>query len=135
LPDPQYSHVKCSNIQDILILTLTEAQVMGDTLAEALRQEMVQAVTTAGVKKVIVDLAQVSYLSSVGFRPLLSLRRKLQDQGGRMVLCNLSIEVTEVFRATRMITSSVRSSSFVFEAQPNLPMAIASLNSPAPARS
>ena len=128
-----YAHLKCSTPQDVLVLTITEPQLQGDALAETLRQEMIHAVSTTGSKKVAVDLEHVKYCSSVGFRPLLSLRRKVQELHGRLVLCNLSREVTEVFRATRMIMSGPRSSGFVFEAQPTLAAAIASLNSNPPA--
>lgn len=127
MPVPQYPHLKCSLAQDVLVLALTETQLQGDKLAEALRLEMLAAVADTKARKVVVDFASVKYLSSVGFRPMLGLRRKLQELGGRMVLCNLTPEVAEVFRATRLISTS-KSSTFVFEAQPTVSAAVASLN-------
>ncbi len=127
MPVSQYPHLKCGLAQDVLILSITEAQLQGDRLVEAVRLEMLAAVDAAKAKKVVVDFGGVRYLSSVGFRPLLALRRKLQEAGGRLVLCCLSSEVGEVFRATRLIGSN-KSSSFVFEAQPSVAAAVASLN-------
>ena len=122
-----YPHLKCNLVDAVLVLTIGETHLQGDKQAEAVRQSILDAVGHAEAKKVVLDFQTVKYLSSVGFRPLLSLRRKLQEVGGRLVLCNLSPEVSEVFRTTRMISTG-RSSGSPFEAQPNLAAALASLN-------
>jgi anti-anti-sigma factor len=124
---PHYPHLKCSLVDDVLVLTITETHFQGDRQAEAARQAMLDALSHSGAKKVVIDLQTVKYLSSVGFRPLLTLRRRLQEIGGQMVLCNLSPEVTEVFRSTRMISTG-RSSSSPFVAQSDLAAALASLH-------
>jgi anti-anti-sigma factor len=125
---PGPAHLTATVHQDVLVLTITEEQVQGDELADALRQEMLDAVATAGVMKVAFDFRDVRYLGSAGFRPLLSVYRKLQGQGGRMVFCNLAPEVAEVFLITRLATTS-RSTVAPFEIAPDLPAALARLSS------
>ena len=88
---------------DILILTLTEPKIQGEGIAETLRQDMVGALDAARVTKVIIDFQHAQYISSAAFRPLLALRRKLQDRGGRIVLCGLSPVIGDVFYTTRMV--------------------------------
>jgi anti-anti-sigma regulatory factor len=57
----------------------------------------------------------------------LSLRRHLQEAGGRLVLCNLAPAVAQAFQTTRLISTS-RSSTAGLEVKPDLASALASLN-------
>jgi anti-anti-sigma regulatory factor len=53
----------------------------------------------------------------------LALRKKLKEVGGRLVLCNLSPVVVEMFQTTRLIGSA----GAFFEVQPDVDAAVASL--------
>jgi anti-anti-sigma factor len=121
-------HLKCRTEQGVLILTLTDPQLRGDALVNALRHELLAAVAGAPRPKVVLDLSAVSALSSESFRPLLSLRRTVEEQQGRMVLCNLAPVVAQAFQATRLVSTS-RSSTATFDVRPDLAAAIASLTS------
>ena len=112
--------------QGVLVLTLTPPQLRGDASAHALRRELQEAVDRAGALQVVLDFRRVTALSSEALRPLLSLRRHLRGAGGRLVLCNLSPAVSEVFNATRQVGLD-RASTGAFEVCPDVPSAIASL--------
>ena len=47
--------------------------------------------------RLIIDLAEVGYMSSSGLRALLRARRQAQQGGGDVVLCAMNERVTEVF--------------------------------------
>ncbi len=47
--------------------------------------------------RMLVDLAGIQYVSSAGLRVFLMLAKKLQKTGGKLVLCNMSSSVREVF--------------------------------------
>lgn len=46
---------------------------------------------------VILDLSEVTYISSSGLRVLLTARRQLRDRRGDLILCALSQNVRDVF--------------------------------------
>jgi anti-anti-sigma factor len=117
--------------QGVLVLTLTEANLQGDKLAKVLRQELLLALTGTQSRKVVLDFQKVTSLSSEIFRPLITLRHKLQETRGQLVICGLSPDVTKAFNATRLI-SSVRSSTSSFQVQPNSIVAVASLAESSP---
>jgi anti-anti-sigma factor len=50
-----------------------------------------------GDEHVIMDLADLDYISSAGLRIVLSTAKKLQSKGGSFVLCNLRKMVVDVF--------------------------------------
>jgi anti-anti-sigma factor len=121
------SHLlKSRSEQGVLILTITAPHLGGDALVQELGEELSAAVNGAQAPKVVLDFKPVTALASAGFRPLLSLRRKIEERGGQLVLCNMAPVVEQAWRATRLISTS-RSSTAAFELQPNLAAAIASL--------
>lgn len=122
MADQPFKHIRCP----VAVLRIELAQVIGDDLADAMREEFLAARRAIGAQNVIVDFQPVTYLSSACFRPLLSLLREVRAHGGQLVLCNLQPFVHEVFTATRLISSNGTSPA-AFAVQPNLTAAIASL--------
>ncbi|SRR5258706_7597918 len=66
---------------------------------EAAIQE-VNAAIAAGARKVLLDMAGVTFLSSSGLRALLLMRKELLAHDGELRLCELRPEVQEVFALT-----------------------------------
>ena len=126
MPQSKYRHLTSGTEQGVLVLTLTDPQIRGDEMAEELRNELLAAVAEAGADRVVLDLRQVNYVSSVAFRPLLQLHGALKDRQGRIVLCNLAEPIREVLHLTRLISTS-RSARSPFEEQPDVAAAVASL--------
>jgi anti-anti-sigma factor len=122
MPEPLFHHLDCSAI----VLTITEPQLQGDPVADGLRAELFSAVERSGARHVVLDFQHVNYVSSVAFRPLLSLHRKLKELRGRLVLCGMKDRVSEVFHVTRLVSASGTSAA-PFELQADVPAAIASL--------
>lgn len=60
----------------------------------------VTAAVSAGARAVVVDLTNVSFLSSSGLRALLLIRRELNEHHGLLALCGLQAPVEEVFVMT-----------------------------------
>jgi anti-anti-sigma factor len=123
---PEYRHMQSRVEAGVLVILVTETSIQDEKLALSLQDELLSAVNDSGLSKVVVDLQKVRYLSSVAFRPLLRLRRHLQDSGGRLILCGLSQIVGDVFYTTRLVSAD---GSFVapFELEADVTAAVARL--------
>lgn len=66
----------------------TSANGLKDQLGEIIR---------SGSTRVVIDLKDVSYISSAGFRTLLITARTVEQVSGRLVLCGLAAEVRRLF--------------------------------------
>jgi anti-anti-sigma factor len=115
MADSRYHLVNARVDKGVLVLAITHAQ--------RLREEMLQAVAEAKASKVVVDLSAVQQVGSASFRPLLSLRRKLHEANGQLILCGLQPDVREVFLVTRLIDST-GSSAATFGAAPDVASAL-----------
>jgi anti-anti-sigma factor len=119
------SHAHCP----VIVLKLADSQILGDEMADVLRDEMLALVVQSQAQNVVLDFSKVTFLSSSGFRPLLSLHRLLRQQNGKLILCCLSPEVFEIFEVTRLISPKGLTRA-PFEVFPDVPSAVASLYPP-----
>jgi anti-anti-sigma factor len=55
-----------------------------------------------GERHLLLDFANVEYITSVELGTLVSLHRKVKASGGRLTLFNLTADVYEVFTITRL---------------------------------
>jgi anti-anti-sigma factor len=122
MSDQPFQYLSCP----VVVLRIRESQVMGDALADTLRDELLAIYQQSGAVHAVIDLQPVVYLSSAGLRPLLTLNRSVREREGRLLLCNLSREVEGVFAATRLI-STHGAAPATFEKHGDVPGAIASL--------
>src|SRR5262249_337877 len=96
-----------SAVEDgVLVLTVLRKQIEGEDLAQGLREELLAAVAQAGLTRVVLDLKNARYVSSIAFWPLLTLRRQLAEQGGQLIVCGLTGAVHDVFTTTKMVSTS-----------------------------
>ena len=128
MPDSRYRHLTARLDKGVLVLSITHAQLRSTEfdLVESLRNEMLQALAEAKVNRVVVDLSAVHQVGSASFRPLLSLRRKLHESNGQLVLCGLQPDVREVFLVTRLIDPA-GSTSATFGVAPDVAAALGRL--------
>jgi anti-anti-sigma factor len=111
-----------------LVLTITVPHIRSAAfeLVDALRQELFTAIAGIARPRVVLDLSDIEYFGSAGVRPLLSLRRQIQQAGGQLVLCHLSPEVEEVLRTTRLISPDDETPA-AFDVEPDVAAAVARL--------
>ena len=59
-------------------------------------------VEEGGHRKLLLDFAEVEFLSSAALGVLITLGRKTDAAGGQLKLCRLSADLLELFRLTRL---------------------------------
>ena len=66
------------------------------TTAPALGEKLNDSLATAQ-RRLVLDLRQLEYISSAGFRVLLLAARRAEDAGARFVLCSVTGKVRQLF--------------------------------------
>jgi anti-sigma B factor antagonist len=94
---------------DVVVLRLS-GQLMGGPDADAVR-DRVTAALTQGFRKLLVDLAEVTWVNSTGLGILISAHIAATNQGGRVLLTRVSRRIESIFAITRLST--------VFEMHPD----------------
>lgn len=123
---PRFERVRLANEAGVLIVTFLDAELVADDQVHALRAELLAALHEPGLRKVVLDLQNVRYLSSAAIRPFLTLKQKMEERGGRVILCGLAPMLLEVFRVTRLIEQGCGLPG-IFESADDLPTAVGRL--------
>src|SRR5262249_20972834 len=120
-------HSQAHMESDVLVLTLVATTLDSEDVCATLRDDLIRAVTETGTRKVVIDFRNVRSVSSVAFRPLLSVRRIMQQVSGRMLLCNLAEPVAHMFHATRLLNAD-QPAAATFQELRSLADAVTELN-------
>lgn len=80
---------------DIVILRL---QGRLDAVSAPLAEEKVAKIIDHGQYKLILDLKEVTYMSSAGMRMLLSTTKKLHTLSGQLSVCSMGTNVMDVLK-------------------------------------
>jgi anti-sigma B factor antagonist len=58
--------------------------------------------TQQGIKKVIIDCTELTYIDSSGLATLIELLQRLKKESGELKICNLAAKVKSVFEVTKL---------------------------------
>lgn len=90
-----------------------------DSTAAVEFEEKLIEVIDSGSNVMIVNFLHVQFISSAGLRVLLLAAKKVKPYGGKLILCDMSKDVREVF--------DISGFSSIFDIQDNVAKAVASL--------
>jgi len=90
------------DVSDVAVLDIEGRIVLGEE-SNAFR-EKVKSLLAAGKKKVVLNLASVSYIDSAGLGTLVSTFHSARSQGTTLKLVNLGAKFKEVLQVTKLMT-------------------------------
>lgn len=109
-----------SKLGSISLLALKGTVVMGaDT---ELLTKQAEDLVAAGESKIVLDLAQVTYVDSTGIGTLIRIHSLAKSHGGVIKLVNLTKRIYDVLQITRL--------SLIFEIYSDVGKALASFEAP-----
>jgi anti-sigma B factor antagonist len=88
-------------VKDVLVVEVEGQLIVGN------RQELKQRVLEElekGERKFVVDFARTGYIDSSGLGVLVSLSKKIREQGGELRLANLNEDLRTLFELTKLDT-------------------------------
>jgi anti-sigma B factor antagonist len=89
-------------VKDMIILDLSGQLTLGEASA-ALRDEVLDAINH-GFRKVLVNLAEVSYIDSAGLGELTSAYTSVKNRDGALKLLKLTKRVHDLMQITKLYT-------------------------------
>lgn len=87
--------------QGIVIVEVDGHLIVGNR--QELKQKVLDEVAD-GARKVLIDFARTGYIDSSGLGVLVSLAKRLRDEGGELRLANLNDDLRTLFELTKLDT-------------------------------
>ena len=89
-------------IRDVTVVTFQDSSILDTLQVEAIGQELFALVDDKACRKLVLDFANVKFLSSSALGVLINLRKKADAIKGQIILCGLRADLKKVFEITRL---------------------------------
>ncbi len=89
-------------IDGVIVIDLDGRITLGD--GSALLRDLIHEHLDKGHKKLVLNLAAISYLDSTGLGEMVSGYRLVKSQGGELKLLNLNKKVSDLLQVTKLYT-------------------------------
>jgi len=89
-------------VDGIAVVDLSGRIVLGE--ATTMLREVLQNLVSQGQKRILLNLAQVSYIDSSGLGALVSGYTTITSQAGQLKLLNLTSKVQDLLQITKLLT-------------------------------
>ena len=99
---PHRRRLEVENMGDVTVVCLTDRKILVEQNIQAIGEQLFQLVDELGRRKILLNFGNVEYLSSAALGKLITLNKKLQQAGGRLILCNIDPQIYEVFEITKL---------------------------------
>ena len=89
-------------VNGVSVLELSGRIVLGEE-SNSLREKL-KSLVAAGNKKIVLNMADVTYIDSTGLGTLVAAHLTAKNQGASLSLCNLGKKFYEVMQVTKLLT-------------------------------
>ena len=97
------SSLKSQEIEDVLVVYFTDAKILDEARIAQIGKELMDMATSAATsKKMVLNFQGVQFMSSAMIGKLVLLNKKCKTDEINLKLCNISANVLEVFKITRL---------------------------------
>ena len=98
----EQSQLKIEESEGVTIVGFRDASILDMETIQRVGRELYEVVETPEKRKVVLDFCEVRFLSSQALGVLLTLRRKADKAGAKVVLAGIRPELARVFEITNL---------------------------------
>jgi len=89
-------------VRDVIIIDLSGRITLGEGASQL--RELIRATLADGHRKILLNLADISYIDSSGIGELVNAYTKVRAQKGELKLLNLTKKVRDLLQITKLYT-------------------------------
>ena len=89
-------------IGDVTVVNFVDRKILDEQNIQVIGEQLFSLVDEQGLRKILLNFSNVEYLSSAALGKLITLNKKLQQAGGKLILCNIDAQIFEVFEITKL---------------------------------
>lgn len=86
----------------VTVARFVDKKILDESNIQLIGNQLFGLVDDDGRKKIVLDFANVEYLSSAALGKLITMNKKVADAGGKLRLCSIRPDIYEVFAITRL---------------------------------
>src|SRR5260370_22453295 len=94
--------LEVEHIGDVTVVNFVDRKILDEQNIQIIGEQLFSMVDEEGWRKILLNFGNVEYLSSAALGKLITLNKKLQQAGGKLILCNIDPQIHEVFEITKL---------------------------------
>jgi anti-sigma B factor antagonist len=99
---PRRRRLEVEDIGDVTVASFTDRKILDEQNIQVIGEQLFGLVDESGRKRLLLNFSNVEYMSSAALGKLITLNKKVQAAGGKLVLCNIDPQIREVFEITKL---------------------------------
>jgi anti-sigma B factor antagonist len=97
---PRHRHLEVEDIGDVTVVKFADKKILDEQNIQRIGEQLFSLVDELGRRKILLNFGNVEYLSSAALGKLITLNKKVNAVGGRLILCNIDPQIYELFEIT-----------------------------------
>ena len=94
--------IMVTELDSTTVVQFRDSKILEDRTIQQLGTELIDLIQGRTAPHLVLDFTGVKYLSSAALGKLITLRRKVDQLGGRLKLCEIDQETMDVFRIAKL---------------------------------
>ncbi len=98
----QLSFVRVEQIGDVCVAHVLRKRILDEPTIFKIGEDLFSLIDVYGHRSILLNMFEVEYMSSAMLGKFITLQKKLQARGGKLVMCCLDEDIWEPLRVTRV---------------------------------
>jgi len=99
---PRRRRLEVEEIGDVTVVNFVDRKILDEQNIQIIGEQLFSLVEADGRRKLLLNFSNVEYLSSAALGKLITLNKKVQAAGGKLLLCSIDPQIYEVFEITKL---------------------------------
>ena len=101
-PRRREGRIEVEEIGTVTVAHFIDTKLLDQHTIDLVGDPLFRLVDELGRRKVLLNFGNVEYLSSAALGKLITLNKKVNGSGGKLILCNIDPTIYEVFEITKL---------------------------------
>src|SRR6202035_5986825 len=99
---PKRRRLEVEDYGEITVVNFIDRKILDEQNIQKIGEDLFSLVDELGRRKILLNFGNVEYLSSAALGKFITLNKKVNAAGGRLILCNIDPQIYEVFEITKL---------------------------------
>jgi len=99
---PRRRRLELEDVGEVTVVNFVDKKILDEQNIQIIGEQLFDLVDNQGKKKILLNFGNVEFLSSAALGKLITMNKKVQQAGGKLVMCNIAREILEVFEITKL---------------------------------
>jgi anti-sigma B factor antagonist len=99
---PRRRRLEVEDNGEISIVNFIDRKILDEQNIQKIGEDLFSLVDELGRIKILLNFSNVEYLSSAALGKFITLNKKVNAANGKLILCNISDDIQEVFEITKL---------------------------------